>query len=40
MNTLEICLADELLISAAGMVILNLGFLTLGWYWALYSPKT
>jgi hypothetical protein len=35
MNTLEICLAGELLISAAGMVILNLGFLTLVWLWAL-----
>jgi hypothetical protein len=40
MNTLEICLAGELLISAAGMVILNLGFLTLVWHWALYSPKS
>ncbi len=40
MNTLEICLARELLISAVGMVILNLGFLFLIWHWALYSPKT
>ena len=39
MNTLEICLAGELLISAVGMVILNLGFLTLVWHWALYSLK-
>jgi hypothetical protein len=38
MNTLEIFLAGELLISAVGMVILNLGFLSLVWYWALY-PK-
>ena len=37
MNTLEICLANDLLISAVGMVILNLGFLTLVWYWALHS---
>lgn len=39
MNTLEICLARELLISAAGMVVLNLGFLTLVWLWVLRSPK-
>jgi hypothetical protein len=39
MNTLEIALAGELLISAVGMVILNLGFLTLIWNWALFSPK-
>jgi len=35
MNTLEIFLAGELLISALGMVILNLGFLSLVWWWAL-----
>jgi hypothetical protein len=35
MNSLEIYLAVELLISAVGMVILNLGFLTLVWLWAL-----
>ena len=35
MNTLEILLAGDLLISAAGMVILNLGFLALLWRWAL-----
>lgn len=39
MNTLEICLAGELLISAIGMVILNLGFLTLVWHWAIFAPK-
>jgi hypothetical protein len=39
MNTLEIALAGELLISAFGMVILNLGFLALIWNWALFSPK-
>jgi hypothetical protein len=39
MNSLEIYLAVELLISAVGMVILNLGFLTLVWYWALCSSK-
>lgn len=40
MNTVEICFAGELLISAVGMVILNLGFLTLVWHSALYSPKS
>jgi hypothetical protein len=39
MNTLEILIAKELLISAVGMVILNLGFLTLIWQWALYVPQ-
>jgi hypothetical protein len=39
MNTLEIILAEELLISAVGMVILNLGFVTLIWHWALFTPK-
>ena len=34
MNSLEIFLARELLISAVGMVILNAGFLTLVWFWA------
>ena len=37
MNTLEIFFAGDLLISALGMVILNLGFLAFIWYWAL-SP--
>lgn len=40
MNTLEIILARELLISAIGMVILNVGFLTLIWHWALHVPKS
>jgi hypothetical protein len=40
MNALEICLAGELLISAVGMVILNLGFLTLVWHWALHSRNS
>ncbi len=40
MNALEICLAGELLISAVGMVILNLGFLTLVWLWALHPAKS
>jgi len=39
MNTLEISLAGEFLISAFGMVILNLGFLALVWSWALFSPN-
>ena len=39
MNTLEICLARELLISAFGMVILNMAFLSLVWHWALFAPK-
>lgn len=34
MNFLEILLAGDLLISASGMVALNLGFITLIWYWA------
>jgi hypothetical protein len=40
MNALEICLAGELLISAVGMVILNLCFLSLVWHWALRPPKS
>jgi len=39
MNTLEIVLAKDLLISAAGMVALNLMFLALAWYWALVGGK-
>ena len=39
MNALEIFLAAELLISAVGMVILNLCFLSLVWHWALVAPK-
>ncbi|MES2476259.1 MAG: DoxX-like family protein [Verrucomicrobiota bacterium] len=34
MNFLEILLAKDLLISASGMVALNLGFIALIWYWA------
>lgn len=34
MNTLEILLAREFLISAGGMVLLNLCFLTIIWWWA------
>jgi hypothetical protein len=40
MNTLEISLAGDLLISAIGMVILNLGFLSLVWHWALFTTQT
>ena len=39
MNSLEIFRARELLISAIGMVILNLGFLSLVWHWANFAPK-
>ncbi|MEO8351921.1 MAG: DoxX-like family protein [Chthoniobacteraceae bacterium] len=35
MNTVEILLAGDLLISATGMLILNFGFLLLVWHWAL-----
>jgi len=38
MNSLEIVLARELLISAIGMVILNLLFLVLVWWWAAFPP--
>ncbi len=34
MNTLEIIIAKDLLISAAGMVALNLCFIALIWWWA------
>ena len=40
MNTLEIARARKLLISAVGMVILNLGFLVLVWSWALTLPNS
>lgn len=40
MNALEILLAREFLISAVGMVALNLGFLTLVWFWATWVPPT
>lgn len=39
MNSLEIFLARELLISAIGMVILNLGFVSLVWHWATFAPN-
>lgn len=35
MNVLEIALAKDLLISALGMVILNVAFLAMVWFWAL-----
>lgn len=38
MNTLEIVRAPDLLISAPGMVALNLGFLALGWFSATRKP--
>lgn len=40
MNFLEILLARDLLISAAGMVALNLGFISLIWYWALSPARS
>ena len=40
MNFLEILLARDLLISAPGMVVLNLAFLTLVWIWALGLGKS
>ena len=40
MNALEILLAGDLLISAIGMAVLNLGFLSLIWLWALSVPKS
>lgn len=39
MNTLEIILAADLLISAMGMVALNLGFLAMVWHWAFLMPR-
>lgn len=39
MNALEMILAGDLLISAMGMVILNLGFLVAVWHWAIFAPK-
>lgn len=38
MNTLEIARAPDLLISAPGMVALNIAFLGLGWYSATRPP--
>lgn len=40
MNFLEILLARDLLISAAGMIALNLGFISLIWYWALSPARS
>jgi uncharacterized membrane protein YphA (DoxX/SURF4 family) len=37
MNFLEILLAKDLLISAVGMVVLNLGLIALIWHWAGHS---
>jgi hypothetical protein len=39
MNTFEILLARELLISAIGMLVLNCGFLSLVWWWATFLPR-
>jgi uncharacterized membrane protein YphA (DoxX/SURF4 family) len=38
MNTLEIIYARDLLISAPGMVLLNVFFLTIVWWWAGAKP--
>jgi uncharacterized membrane protein YphA (DoxX/SURF4 family) len=40
MNTLEILLAREFLISAGGMVFLNLCFLGTVWWWATRGDQT
>ncbi len=39
MNALEILLARDLLISVAGMLLLNLGFLAVVWRWALFAVE-
>lgn len=39
MNSLEIILARELLISAVGMAVLNLVFLALIWWWATFTER-
>lgn len=39
MNFLEILLARDLLISASGMVVLNLGFIAVIWYWAVFPQR-
>ena len=39
MNSLEILLAREFLISAIGMLILNFGFLSLVWWWATFRQS-
>jgi hypothetical protein len=40
MNSMEILLARELLISSLGMVALNVGFLSLVWWWATFAIQT
>jgi hypothetical protein len=40
MNSLEIYLANDLLISAIGMLVLNAAFITVIWYWALAKRST
>jgi hypothetical protein len=40
MNTLEILLAREFLISAGGMVLLNLCFIALIWWWATRGDQS
>jgi len=39
MNTLEIIIARELLISAIGMVALNLAFIAVIWWWAFQEAQ-
>ena len=39
MNSIEIARANDLLISAPGMVLLNSLFLLVVWVWALAKPK-
>jgi hypothetical protein len=39
MNSLEILLARGLLISSIGMVTLNIGFLSLVWWWATFARR-
>jgi len=38
MNFLEIRLANDLLISGLGMLVLNAAFLSVVWYWAKMKP--
>lgn len=38
MNFLEITIAPDLLISAVGMVLLNLAFISVIWEWARFPP--
>lgn len=39
MNSLEILLARELLISAIGMLLLNFGFVSIVWWWATFTQR-